>query len=102
MSKIHRDIAAPKADAAPRSRHEILEETIEEAMRPYVGVLPPEGLKTMRDILEDALTTHPVALEALAELEGQPAADRSGTRPRDPGAEDDHDGGETGTKGGAA
>jgi hypothetical protein len=39
----------------------ILEATIERAMAPYVGVLPAEGLRIMRERLEDALTTHPDA-----------------------------------------
>ncbi len=85
--KIPRDVAGPKVEAAPdapRSRREIIEATIEEAMRPYLGVLPPEGLQTMRDILEDAMTTHPVALEALDQLAAQPP-DRSGTRPKGDG-----------------
>jgi len=77
---------APKKSAAPAPAKApldpIIEDAIERAMRPYLGVLPPEGLKTMRDILEDTLTTHPVAVEALAEMRGEPVVDKSGTRPR--------------------
>jgi hypothetical protein len=70
----------------------IVEETIREAMRPYLGVLPPEGLKSMRDALVDALTTHPDALEALEAIKQGPPVGRSGTRPR--GEDDDgEDGG---------
>lgn len=87
---------APKKPAAPAPAKPpldpIVEDTIERAMRPYLGVLPPEGLKTMREILEDTLTTHPVALEALTEMRGEPVVDKSGTRPRREG-EDDGEGG---------
>lgn len=87
----------PRPDAAPeapKSRAEIIEELIEETMRPYLDVLPPDGLKSMRDALEDALTTHPVALDALDAMEKQAPEDRSGTRVRgeDPQGGDD-DGG---------
>jgi hypothetical protein len=75
----------PHAVTTPRSRAEIIAQTIEDAMRPYLHVLPPEGLKSMRDALEDALTTHPAALEALAAMEEQLPVDRSGTRPRGDG-----------------
>jgi hypothetical protein len=70
------------AEASRKTRAQIVEETIERAMRPYVGVLPPSGLRTMRDILEDALTTHPEALAALDELEAEPTENRSGQRRR--------------------
>jgi hypothetical protein len=67
----------------------ILEATIERAMAPYVGVLPAEGLRIMRERLEDALTTHPDAVTALARLKAKTADDRSGTRPRRGGGEGD-------------
>jgi|HubBroStandDraft_6_1064221.scaffolds.fasta_scaffold289296_2 hypothetical protein len=75
----------------------IVEEAIERAMRPYVGVLPPSGLQSMRDALVDALTTHPVALEALAALKEQAPQGGSGTRRRD-----DKDDGESGGQEGVA
>ena len=43
----------------------IVEATIEQAMRPYLGVLPPAALQTMRELLVDALTTHPDAVAAV-------------------------------------
>ena len=67
----------------PQSRRQIVDETIAEAMAPYLGVLPKEALETMRDILEEAMATHPVALEALAALEAEAAPDRSGTRAKE-------------------
>lgn len=72
-----------------------VEATIQRAMRPYLGVLPPAGLQTMRDALVEALTTHPVAVEATEALRKQAVAAGSGTRVRD-GATDGEDGGETG------
>jgi len=88
------DPCAEATPEVPKTRAEIIAETIDDAMRPYLGVLPPEGLKSMRDALEDALTTHPVAVEALDAIEQQAPRDRSGTRVRgeDPRGEDD-DGG---------
>jgi hypothetical protein len=72
-----------KPKPKPQSREQIVAETIEEAMAPYLGVLPKEALETMRDILEEAMATHPVALAALDALDAQAAPDRSGTRARD-------------------
>jgi hypothetical protein len=81
-------------------RDRIVAESIEEAMRPYLGVLPEEALTSMRDILEEAMETHPVALEALDAIEARPAVDRSGTRVRRDGSEDD-DGEAGGLEGGS-
>ena len=69
-------------------------------MRPYLGVLPPEGLATMREILEETMATHPVALDALAEMEGAQPRDRSGTRAKD--GEGEEESGEKGGEGGAS
>lgn len=73
----------------------IVEATIQRAMRPYLGVLPPAALQTMRDTLVEALTMHPVAVEAVDALRKRAAADGSGTRVRD-GALEQEDGGEKG------
>lgn len=77
---------AKKTPPAKRSREQIVADTIEDAMRPYLGVLPDYALATMREILEETLATHPVAVEALDDLEKEAAAvDKSGTRVRDGG-----------------
>jgi hypothetical protein len=94
MKRTTRKPLDPRAAAtaeAPKTRAEMIEKTIEDAMRPYLGVLPPEGLKSMRDALEDALTTHPVAVEAFDAMERQAPKQRSGTRVRgeDPRGGDD-------------
>jgi hypothetical protein len=98
MSKKHKAPPKPPPTMTPRER--IIAEAIEDAMRPYLGVLPPEGLATMRSILEETMATHPVVLDALAEMEGAPPRDRSGTRVKD--GEGADDGGEKGGEGGAS
>ena len=77
-----------------QTREEIIAETIEDAMRPYLGVLPEHALRTMRDILEDTMTTHPVALEALDALDPSQPVDESHTRPREDKSGDGGDDGE--------
>jgi len=85
---------AKKTRPAKQSREQIVAETIEDAMRPYLGVLPDYALKTMRDILEETMATHPVAVEALDEMEKEAAVvDKSGTRVRDGGDDDGGAGG---------
>ncbi len=64
----------------------IVEAEVERAISPYVGLLPPEVLKTMREVLEDALTTHPVAMKLIDHLRERVAPDASGTIPKE-GAE---------------
>lgn len=76
--------ATEKKDPPKRTREQIVAASIEDAMRPYLGVLPAHALATMREILEDTMATHPVALEALDELD-KPMPDQSGTRVRDDG-----------------
>jgi hypothetical protein len=72
----------PALPPLPADLDPVLVKAIEDAMRPYLGVLPASGLATMQDILIDALTTHPVAVEALAELKEQDPTGASGTRVR--------------------
>jgi hypothetical protein len=81
-----------------RTRRQLIDEAIEDAMRPYAGVLPASGLQIMRDILEDALATHPVAVEALDEMTGGKSPGQSGTRTKgeDDGEEPPGDDGEGG------
>jgi hypothetical protein len=92
--KTPRKAAKKKTTPVKQTREQFVAETIEEAMRPYLGVLPPHALATMRDILEDAMATHPVALEALdaIDAEQEQKVDRSGTRVRDGGEGGDDEG----------
>jgi hypothetical protein len=93
MSQSHKD--KPAAEPRRKSRRELIDEAIEEAMRPYLRILPPAALATMREILEEANATHPVALEALDALEAGQEVDHSGTRVRG----DQDDGEQGGTEG---
>jgi hypothetical protein len=82
--------SAREGSAPPRKpRAQIIEEAIDRAVRPYAGILPPEGLRIMRERVADTLATHPEALAALAAMEAAPAADQSGKRPRGEGGSGD-------------
>jgi hypothetical protein len=99
MKRTPRKPVEPRAEATsevPASRDELIAKAIEDAMRPYLAVLPPYALKSMRDALEEALTTHPVAVEALDEMMEQAAKDGSGTRARGDAPHDPHDDDEDG------
>ena len=82
------------APTLPADLDPILAKAVEDAMRPYLDILPASGLETMRDILVDALTTHPVAVDALAEIRrNEPPSGGSGTRVRrDDGDDGDEEG----------
>jgi hypothetical protein len=60
-----------------------LDGVLDRATAQYEGKVPPEMLKTMRSLLGDALTTHPVASRYLERTRGQPIVQRSGTRTKD-------------------
>jgi hypothetical protein len=69
----------------------VLQAEVKRALGPYEQMLSPEILKTMRETLIDALTTHPVGIRALAKLRKAheaAQASHSGTREKDgaPGA----------------
>jgi hypothetical protein len=81
--------AAEKTPPVKQSREQFVAETIEDAMRPYLGVLPAHALATMREILEDTMATHPVALEALDAMDAPPVVTTSGTQLRDGEGDDD-------------
>jgi hypothetical protein len=89
--------AAKKTTPEKPTREQIVAETIEEAMLPYLGVLPAHALATMRDILEDTMSTHPVALEALDAMDAPQPVGRSGTRVRDDGDGERGEGGGAGS-----
>jgi hypothetical protein len=68
----------------------IVEAQIERSLSRYAGLVPPEMMATMREVLEDALTTHPVAVKLVDHLRERVAPDTSGTVPKE-GAEPMHD-----------
>ena len=76
----------------------IVEAQIERSLARYVGLVPDAMMATMRDVLEDALTTHPVAVKLVDHLRERVAPDTSGVVPKD-GAEamsDEKSGGDKG------
>jgi hypothetical protein len=72
----------PKGPVKP-AKDPLVEAELERALQRYVGLVPPAMLETMRDILEDALTSHPVAVKLLDHLRERPAEDASGPRPKE-------------------
>ena len=68
-------------------RDPIVEAQIERSLSRYAGLVTPEMMATLREVLEDALTTHPVALKLVDSLRERPAPDASGTVPK-PDADD--------------
>jgi hypothetical protein len=72
----------------------VLQAELKRALGPYEKMLPPDILKSMREMLIDALTTHPVGMRALEKLRKAHEAaqvSKSGTREKDgtPGASAD-------------
>jgi hypothetical protein len=61
----------------------IVEAQIERSVSRYAALVPPEMLATMRKILEDALTTHPVAVKLVDNLRERAVPDMSGTVVKD-------------------
>jgi hypothetical protein len=84
------DKTANAAQVARRVADPLVEAKIQRALKPYLGVAPPSLLQTMRETLEDALTTHPVAVGLLDRARKRPEPDRSGDVPKGGG----HDGGD--------
>jgi hypothetical protein len=72
----------------PKPVHDsIVEAQIERSLSRYAGLVTPEMMATLREVLEDALTTHPVALKLVDSLRPRAVPDASGTVPK-PGADD--------------
>jgi hypothetical protein len=68
-----------------------IEAQIERTLRPYVGVAPPALLQTMREELELALRTHPVAAGLVGALRDRGAPLATADVPRNESAHDDDD-----------
>jgi hypothetical protein len=68
-----------------------IEAQIERTLRPYLGVAPPALLQTMREELELALRTHPVAAGLVGALRDRGAPLASAEVPRE-GADSNGDG----------
>jgi hypothetical protein len=50
----------------------IVQETIEATLATYRGVVPPDTLRSLREVLEDALTTDPYAVGLIGQLKARP------------------------------
>jgi hypothetical protein len=61
---------------------------IERAVAPYRRLFPEDVIATMEEVLEHALTTHPVGASLLDRVRPRAAPDRSGSQTKDgaPGA----------------
>nr|AYM54433.1 hypothetical protein [Phaselicystis flava] len=67
---------------------------IARAMKPYLGVAPPQLLATMRATLEEQMRTHPVMLGMMKQLVARKPVDRSGDVPNEAVPPDAKAGGE--------
>jgi hypothetical protein len=56
---------------------------VERALALYRGLVPPALLETMRETLEDALRSHPVAVGLIDQLSERAAPQRSDDLPRE-------------------
>ena len=63
--------------AAPSVEERIREAELDRALAPYTWMLTPEVLAYCRDVLEDMLATHPVAIRAMRRLKPAPVVQQS-------------------------
>jgi hypothetical protein len=69
--------------ALPKSVHDpIVEAQIARSLARYAGLVTPAMMATLREVLEDALTTHPVALKLVDSLRERVVPDASSTVPK--------------------
>lgn len=67
----------------PKLVHDpIVEAQIARSLARYAGLVTPAMMATLREVLEDALTTHPVARKLVDSLQERAAPDASGTVPK--------------------
>lgn len=78
-----------------------IEAQIARTLRPYAGVAPPALLQTMREELELALRTHPVAAGLVGALRDRGAPLASAEVPLDTAASEDDNDDQAGKRGGA-
>jgi len=60
----------------------IVEAQIARSLARYANLVTPTMMATLRDVLEDALTTHPVALKLVDSLRERAVSDASRTVPK--------------------
>jgi hypothetical protein len=80
-----------------KAKDPLIEAQIERTLKPYIGKATPAMLQTMREELEEMLSTHPVAVGLLNQFRETASPLTSGDTPRE-GAEpeDKVDGGKEG------
>ena len=66
-----------KGPPAPSVEEKIREAELDRALAPYTWMLTPEMLAHVRDVLDDMLATHPVAIRALRRLKPAPVVEQS-------------------------
>lgn len=62
----------------PDPEDALIEAQVERALAPYRGMVAPEALAEMRDVLTDVLATHPVAVRLMARLRERATVQVSG------------------------
>ena len=89
MTNDENDPELPRFDVRSEA---ILEEEIELALAPYKDVAPPALLKTMREVVEKGLRTHPAPVALLRRMAGQPLPVEESAAVLKDGAVVDHSG----------
>lgn len=89
MTNDDSDPELPRFDAHSEA---ILQEEIELALAPYKDVTPPALLKTMREVVEKGLRTHPAPVALLHRMAGQPVPVQKSAAVLKDGAVVDHSG----------
>ena len=70
-----------KAASASSPPDPIVAAEVERAIAPYERILPPDVVLTMREILEHALTSHPVGMALVDRVRPRQVDKQSGPRP---------------------
>lgn len=74
--------APPPNSTTPDDEGDVVA-SVEAALAPYRGLLPPEALEEMRALLEDVAFVHPTAVELRRRAAPRAARERSGDEPVD-------------------
>ena len=76
-------------EAAELLRDPYVQETIERALAPYIGIASPDLLRSMRATLEEAMSTHPYAVGIIKQLRARRAPAATEEVPRGGERQDD-------------
>ena len=75
----------------------LIEELVDDAFAPFIGLLPPDVMETFREELADALALHPQASLLVRRALPDPSAHKSGEVDRDDSSESSSSGRKDGT-----